>query len=87
MAFRYWAAYKGKLDILLQVWEWAEEKIRKEEINNKLLLLTDIAGMTALHEAACEGKLVVLLNVCYWVNIILRAHLQSDYYPAVMQHH
>jgi len=44
MAFWHWAAYNGKLDILLQVWEWAEGKVRREEINNKLLLLTDNAG-------------------------------------------
>jgi len=59
----HWAAYKGKLDTLLQVWEWAEEKLTKEEMNNKLLLVTDNTGMTALLESACEGKLDILLEI------------------------
>jgi len=39
------AAYEGYLDIMLKVWEWAEEKLTIEEINNELLLLaTDKEG-------------------------------------------
>jgi ankyrin repeat protein len=50
------AAYEGKLDILLQVWEWAEEKLTTEEINNKLLLATDNEGRTAWHGATYVGN-------------------------------
>jgi len=46
-----------------KLWEWAEEKLTKEEINYKFLIVTENAGMTTLHEAACEGKLVVLVKV------------------------
>jgi hypothetical protein len=60
------AACMGKLDILLQVWEWAEEKIVKWVIHNKLLLAIDNAGMTALHEAGCEGNLDVLFKILEW---------------------
>jgi len=48
----YSAAYRGKLDILLQVWEWAENKLTMEDIHNKFLLDIDNAGMTAWHRAA-----------------------------------
>jgi hypothetical protein len=37
MAALHWEANLGKLDILLQVWELAEEKLTTEDINNKLL--------------------------------------------------
>jgi hypothetical protein len=57
------AARKGELDILLQVWEWAEEKLTHEEINNTLLLATDNDGMTALCEAAKWGKLEILQKI------------------------
>jgi hypothetical protein len=67
--------------------EWAEGKITEEEINNKLLLVTENAGMTPMHEAACEGKLFVLLKVWEMVNINLRTVLQTDNHPAVMQQH
>jgi len=58
-----WAAYWGKVDILLQVWEWGEEKLTKEGIN-KLLLATDNVGITSMHQSACNGNLDVLLKVC-----------------------
>jgi len=41
------AACNGKLDILLQVWEWAEKKLTTEEKTKKLLLTTDNEEMTA----------------------------------------
>jgi len=55
------AACNGKLDILLQVWEWAEEKLTTEQKNNKLLLATDNEGMTAWYLATCNGELDILL--------------------------
>jgi len=48
----HWAAYRGKIDILPQVWEWAEEKLTTEDNSNKLLLATDNEGRTAWHRAA-----------------------------------
>jgi hypothetical protein len=33
--------------ILLKIWEWTQEKLTNEEINNKVLLATDGVGMTA----------------------------------------
>ena len=51
---------------MLQVWEWAEEKLTRDEINNILLLVTDNRGMTALHDAACKGNLDVLVKVLGW---------------------
>jgi len=43
--------------VLLNIWEFAEEKLTVEEINNKLLLGTDNRGKTAWHLAAEEGNL------------------------------
>jgi len=48
------AACNGKLDILLQLWEWPEQKLTTEE-KNKFLLATDNEGMTAWYWAACNG--------------------------------
>jgi hypothetical protein len=44
------------LDILLQIWEWAEWKITTEEINNKMLIATDIAEMTAWLSEHCGAN-------------------------------
>jgi len=57
------AAYNGKLDILLQVREWAEEKLTTEEKTNTLLLAIDIEVMTAWYWAAFNGELDILLKV------------------------
>jgi len=62
----HWAAYDGRLDVLLQVWEWAEGKLTREYLNSKLLLATDNKGMTACHWAAYDGRLDVLLQVWEW---------------------
>ena len=50
------AAWMANLDYLLKIWEWAELKLTRGKINNKLLLATDIDGMTALREAALRGN-------------------------------
>jgi ankyrin repeat protein len=62
----HWAACNGKLDVLLKVWNWAEEKLTTEELNNKLLLATDKEGWTAWHYAAHECYLYILLRVWEW---------------------
>jgi len=46
---------------LLQIiWELAKENLTREEINNKLLLATDIMNRTVWHVAAKRGTLDVL---------------------------
>jgi hypothetical protein len=62
----HWVACKGELDILLQVWKWAEEKLTAEELNNKLLLATDSDGMTAMDGAAKGGELEILQKIWEW---------------------
>ena len=51
---------------MLKIWEWAEEKLTAEEINNKLLVATDNEGWTAWHNAAYEVYLDILLEVWEW---------------------
>jgi len=53
---------------LKKVWEWANENLTREEINNKLLLSTDNERMAAWHWAARWGKLDVLQKVWEWAN-------------------
>ena len=53
----------GKLEMLQRVWEWANEKLTTEEINNKLLLGTDNEGRTVWHLAAIRGNLEILQKV------------------------
>ena len=60
------AACNGKLDILLQVWEWAEKKLTTEEKTKKLLLTIDNEGMTAWYWATCNAELDILLEVWEW---------------------
>jgi hypothetical protein len=31
----------GHLEALHKIWEWAKEKLTREEVNNKMLLVTD----------------------------------------------
>ena len=38
------AAGRGRLEILEKVWEWSNEKLTTQEINNNLLLARDIKG-------------------------------------------
>ena len=54
--------------MLQKVWEWANENLTREEINNKLLLSTDHEGITAWHWAALWGNLDVLQKVWTWAN-------------------
>lgn len=56
------AAERGKLS-LLYIWEWAKEKLTKEEINNKQLLATDQMGRTAWYVAAEQSKEDILLLI------------------------
>jgi hypothetical protein len=60
------AAKRGELDVLQKIWEWAKENVTKEEINNKLLLATDICGKTIFHTVARRTYFHVILEVWEW---------------------
>ena len=49
------AAYRGRLDVMQKIWEWAQERLTTEEIKNVMLLHTDNDGKTVWHEAAFGG--------------------------------
>jgi hypothetical protein len=53
---------------LQKVWEWANENLTREELNNKLLLSTDNEGMTAWSTAAWEDNLDESQKVWKWAN-------------------
>ena len=42
---------EGAFKYIAKKWEWAEKKLRRYEINTKLLLVTNNEGRTALHLA------------------------------------
>jgi ankyrin repeat protein len=50
------AVGESNVQLLRKKWEWVEEKLTTEEVNNKLLLGTDITGRTAWHLAAENGN-------------------------------
>ena len=54
------ATTQGRLEKLQKVWEWANKKLTREEINNKLLLAIDDQGRTALCVAAELGTQEIL---------------------------
>ena len=56
----YMAANGGKLELLQQIMDWAEENLTTEEIKNILLLATDLEKMTAWHVAARREKTRVI---------------------------
>jgi len=60
------AADQGRLKLLQKVWEWANEKLTAEEINNKLLLATDNKGRNVLYMAADLGRPEILQKVSEW---------------------
>ena len=66
MTVWHWAAFRRKIVIMLQVWGWAEEKLKTNEIINKFLIVTDNEGITAWQWAACEGKLNIYLKIWEW---------------------
>ena len=54
------AAQYSILEILQKVWEWANEKLTSEKINNNLLLATYNEGRAVLHMAVKGGRLELL---------------------------
>jgi hypothetical protein len=53
------AAYNGNLDILFKVWEFTQQKLTYEEINNNVLLATDNVGLTAFHMVASSEHIYI----------------------------
>ena len=45
----------GAIQRFYKIWEWAKQKLTREEINNKLLIGTYKDGRTAWHYAAKRG--------------------------------
>jgi len=60
------AALLGNLEVLQKLWEWAEKKLTREVISNKLLLGTDNEGRTVWHVAAEQSNLEMLQKVWEW---------------------
>ena len=50
-----------RLEILQKLWEWANENLTTEEINNKLLLVADYGGRQVFHMATDQGRLEILM--------------------------
>ena len=46
------AAYKGKIEVLDILWEWAKEVLTTEDISKKFLLAKDDSERTAWHVAS-----------------------------------
>jgi len=55
-----------KPEILQNEWDLAEENLKKEETNNKLLFATDHKRRTVLHFAALNRKFEVLQKLREW---------------------
>jgi ankyrin repeat protein len=53
-------ARKGKVEIFDKLWEWAKEVLKRDDLNNKLLLAQDYNKETVLHVALCSGNKQVL---------------------------
>ena len=64
----YRAAVFGRLKVLQKLWEWTNDKLTTEEINNKLLLVTNDKGRTLFHRAADWSELELLEKVWDWAN-------------------
>jgi hypothetical protein len=62
------AANRGGLEILQKVWEWANEKLTTEEINNKLLLATDKRERAVLYMARACMRHGILKKLSEWAN-------------------
>jgi len=50
--------------LLEQLWEWAKEKLTRDELKHKLLLAKYLGGRTTWHDAA-EGKYPEVLDVLW----------------------
>jgi len=50
------AAYKGKIEELGIVWEWAKDVLTPDDISNKFLLAEDDSERTACHVVAKNGN-------------------------------
>jgi uncharacterized protein YuzE len=58
----------GGLEMLEKTWQWANEKLTTEEINNNLLLATDNKGRIVFYIAAVFDGLEILHMLWEWAN-------------------
>jgi quinol monooxygenase YgiN len=63
------APERGHSDLLHKIWEWAEEKLTAEEMNNKLLLGTDNKGGNVWYVAELWSNIETFQK--YWAKGIL----------------
>jgi len=47
--------------MLQKLWEWANENLTTEEMNNKLLLATYCGGRMVFHMTTDQGRLEILM--------------------------
>ena len=59
---------KVYLYVLHKIWELAEEKLKREEIKNILLLFTERNGRFPCHLRSQVGNLGFLYKIWYWSN-------------------
>ena len=61
-------AAENNVETLKRMWDWAEETLlNPNELKNKLLLSTDVAGYMAWHHAVAKGSLESLETLLFWV--------------------
>jgi hypothetical protein len=59
-------AKEDELKVLRKLWEWGEENLPAEELNDKLLLGKDSEGQTAWHLAVEQRNIEVLQKLWEW---------------------
>jgi ankyrin repeat protein len=67
----YTAAKKDQLEVLQELWDWAEKLLTPDEIKYKLFLEECNRGRIAWHTAAEEGRLEVFHKLCDWAEQLL----------------
>jgi ankyrin repeat protein len=70
---------------LQKLWNWAEVKLTKKEINNQLLLATDNEGRTACHRAAYVGNLDVVQKLWKWAKEKLTRKERNNFLSQTMR--
>jgi endo-1,4-beta-D-glucanase Y len=60
------AAEKGNVEVMQKIWEWAEEKLTREEIKNNLLSHNDRERRAAWQVAAYQSKLDIMHKIWEW---------------------
>jgi endo-1,4-beta-D-glucanase Y len=60
------AVERGNVEVVHKIWEWAQEILTTEEIQNNLLLRNGREGRTAWHLAACWDKQYLMQIIWEW---------------------